>query len=159
MAKFEASILENLNNSNIVSYILQAEYPIMEAIHLSEYEKIGNYLKIKFGINYPDIVTNKFNYYFSINQWIEALSKVDYFIGTRLHGNILAWKSGSRPFLIAHDIRTNSFLEDFKFPGYELTSEKSLEQVLEDSLQCTYDKFYEQLHKTEKNLREAFTQV
>jgi hypothetical protein len=159
MAKFEASILKNMNNSDIISYILQAEYPIMEAINLLEYGKIGDYLKMRFGINSSDIVTNKFNYYFSINQWMEALSKADYFIGTRLHGNILAWKSGSKPFLIAHDIRTNSFLEDFKFPGYELTSEKSLQQVLEDSLQYTYDEFYEQLHKTEGNLKEAFTQV
>jgi len=159
LSKFESSILEGLATSSIDSYILQAEFPIMEALSEKKYDQITAFISSRFGIDPSRVNVNKFKYFFSIDEWIETLWSSEYFIGTRLHGNILAWKAGAKPFLISHDVRTHAFLEDFKFPGYELTEEKTIDQVLEDSKKFNFEQFEEILHFTEKNLQNAFLAI
>ena len=58
-----------------------------------------------------DLVKSKFKIYFDIEHWAEGLSDVDFSLGTRFHGNLIALLSGVAAHVICHDSRTQELCE------------------------------------------------
>ena len=54
--------------------------------------------------------------YFCVDQWLEDSSKYDFSIGLRLHGNMVAWQSGTPSLWIYHDARTRELVETMELP-------------------------------------------
>jgi hypothetical protein len=54
--------------------------------------------------------------YFCVDQWLEDSSKYDFSIGLRLHGNMVAWQSGTPSLWIYHDSRTRELVETMELP-------------------------------------------
>jgi polysaccharide pyruvyl transferase WcaK-like protein len=58
-----------------------------------------------------DLVKSKFKIHFDIDQWAQGLSDVDFSLGTRFHGNLIALLSGVPAHVICHDSRTQELCE------------------------------------------------
>ena len=54
--------------------------------------------------------------YFCVDQWLEDSSKYDFSVGLRLHGNMVAWQSGTPSLWIYHDARTRELAETMELP-------------------------------------------
>jgi hypothetical protein len=145
--------LENFNN-----YIMQAELPLMESIDKKNWSDFREYVLKKISIDSIDQeFLNKFLYFFSIDDWMETLAASEIFIGTRLHGNILAWRCGVSPFLVTHDSRTQAFLEDFKFPGVQLTDGLMFNDCVEMARKANISNFVDIIQLTNINLQTALS--
>jgi hypothetical protein len=151
----EKVISELCNHTNFTSYILQAELPLMSAIDTKDYKLFHDYLNAELKININDSLINKFKFYFDLDEWISQLSEREIFFGTRLHGNILAWLSGTPAFLIAHDTRTKSFIDDFKFPGVYLKPKIVLDDLINEVKCSDYSNFNGMIELSKENLSNA----
>jgi len=58
----------------------------------------------------------KFRAYFSVDHWLEDVSKADFSLGQRLHGNMAAWQAGTPSLWIYHDSRTKELVELMGLP-------------------------------------------
>ena len=154
---YEYHLFNELKNSKNSVYILQAEYNLMELISRQNYEALLAYLEINFNFDFSIEVSKKIKYIINVEEWRKELSTLDYFIGTRLHGNILAEKCGVKPFLVAHDLRTQLFLEDFKFPGCKFVSGLNYEELIIKSDNSKLHDYYEKLLETNENLNKAIS--
>jgi polysaccharide pyruvyl transferase WcaK-like protein len=154
---FERQIFHNAPSlGNFNSYIMQAELPLMESIRKKNWIEFQAYVSKKISIDSVDQkFLNKFSYFFSIDDWMESLAASKIFIGTRLHGNILAWHCGVSPFLITHDSRTQAFIEDFKFPGVQLADGLLFDDCVEMARKANTSNFVEILQLTNVNLQAA----
>jgi hypothetical protein len=156
LISLETKILNELcSHTNFKNYFLQAELPLINAIDTKDHELFHQYIKAELKININDSLINKFKFYFDLDEWINQLSENEIFFGTRLHGNILAWLSGNKSFLIAHDARTKSFIDDFKFPGMILKSSINLDDLINEIRYSDYSNFNMMIEETRVNLLNA----
>ncbi len=156
LINLEKTIISELcPRNNFTSYILQAELPLINAIDSKDFKLFHQYINAQLKINTNDSLINKFKFYFDLDEWINQLSENEIFFGTRLHGNILAWLSGTKSFLIGHDARTKSFIDDFKFPGMHLKSSINLDDLIHEIKCSNYSNFNLMIEKTRANLFDA----
>ncbi len=66
---------------------------------------------------FEQFVTDKFVTFFGANPWMEYSKKFDLSIGTRLHGNMLAFQSGVPSVFLSHDSRTSELVDIMKLPN------------------------------------------
>ena len=64
-----------------------------------------------------EFVIMKLRTYYSVDQWIEDSSKYDFSLGLRLHGNMVAWQSGTPSLWITHDSRTKELVDTMALPN------------------------------------------
>ncbi len=79
-------------------------------------------------------VREKFVTFFNANAWLEHARKFDISVGTRFHGNMLAFQSLVPSFFITHDARTNELVHEMKLPTTSWNNvEHGIEKLINDS--------------------------
>lgn len=153
------AIQEISKNIEFNNYILQAEFPLFNAIKSVDDKLFKDYVFSRVNITIEDLAIEKFKFYFDLDDWINDLSKNKFFIGTRLHGNILSWIAGVKGFLIAHDARTKSFIEDFKFPGIYLEGPQNFSDLIIKTIEHDYSEFELIVYETGEVLSKAINLI
>ena len=83
---------------------------------------------------FKQFVKQNFTVFFSATEWMNQLRRSDLAIGTRMHGNMLAWQAKTPCVLFPHDSRTSELAMLMKLPyvmSNDVKSAKSIEQVLD----------------------------
>lgn len=79
-------------------------------------------------------VKRHFKVFYSATEWMNQLKTCDLAVGTRMHGNMLAWQAKTPCILFPHDSRTSELAMLMKLPyvmSNDVKSAKSIEQVLD----------------------------
>ncbi|MEN9063019.1 polysaccharide pyruvyl transferase family protein [Ponticoccus litoralis] len=66
---------------------------------------------------FREFVAVKLRTYYSVDQWLEDSSHFDFSVGLRLHGNMVAWQSGTPALWITHDSRTRELSDTMALPS------------------------------------------
>lgn len=69
---------------------------------------------------FREFIALKMRTYYSVDQWIEDSSKFDFSVGLRLHGNMVAWQSGTPSLWITHDSRTEELADTMALPNMKV---------------------------------------
>lgn len=80
-----------------------------------------------------DVFLRRFRVYFDAVTWMYELRMCDFSIGTKFHGNMLAFQTGIPSFFIMHDTRTEELAETMLLPRLSKSSflaATSLEEVI-----------------------------
>lgn len=80
-------------------------------------------------------VREKFVTFFNVNAWLEHARRFDISVGTRFHGNMLAFQSYVPSFFITHDARTSELVHEMKLPttSWENIENGKIEDLVRDS--------------------------
>lgn len=62
---------------------------------------------------------NHFHQYYDIDEWADNITKYNFAIGTRFHGNMIAVQNGVPALLVAHDSRTKELADYCNIPYIE----------------------------------------
>lgn len=74
------------------------------------------------------------HYFLDVEQWLDFLLRFDFSIGTRLHGNMMAWQAGVPAVWIPHDARTAELLKCMELPTLDrkvLSSRSKIGEILD----------------------------
>lgn len=66
--------------------------------------------------NFKQMIKRNFNVFFDTTEWMHQLQKADLSIGSRMHGNMLAWQAGIPCVLFPHDTRTLELTQLMQLP-------------------------------------------
>jgi hypothetical protein len=72
--------------------------------------------------NFKRFVAEHFITFFNANSWMDYSKKFDLSIGTRLHGNMLAFQSEVPSIFLSHDSRTSELVDIMALPKCSLNS-------------------------------------
>lgn len=98
--------------------------------------------------SYPTHITDpiyqedRVKFFLHARAWIDFLSKMDFSIGSRIHGNIAAIQAGTPCLIIPHDLRMKELVDYHKLPhvmATEINENCTLEQLIE---QTDFDSMY-----------------
>lgn len=67
--------------------------------------------------DFRQFVASRLRTYYSVDQWLEDSSHYDFSLGLRLHGNMVAWQSGTPALWITHDSRTRELVDTMALPS------------------------------------------
>lgn len=110
---------------NSFSVVCQNPLEIVKAARGVDYDKSCPHMQFQQKLwknlytpgKFDEFVTDKFITFFSANSWMEYSKKFDLSIGTRLHGNMLAFQSGVPSIFLSHDSRTSELVDIMKLPN------------------------------------------
>ena len=102
-------------------------------------------------------VATKMRVYYSVDQWLEDSARFDFSIGLRLHGNMVAWQSGTPAIWIYHDSRTRELAETMALPRVSCEEFLQADSIQDFRNNTNYD-FNEYISKKE-SLRSNFERV
>ncbi|MFI3244206.1 MAG: glycosyltransferase [Akkermansia sp.] len=105
------------------SLLLQSEFDLLPYLYESSHDSYNN----NYGLSRSFLAKPQFAQIFSsIETWEQYLkTKVDLCFGCRIHGNIIALKSGVPAIIIAHDARTKEMADFFSIPQVSVDEVKS----------------------------------
>jgi len=69
---------------------------------------------------FRDFLAVKLRTYYDVDQWMEDSAKFDFSVGLRLHGNMIAWQSGTPALWITHDSRTKELTDTMALPSIDV---------------------------------------
>lgn len=84
--------------------------------------------------DFKRFVKSKFKVFFSADEWMNQLRTADLAVGTRMHGNMLAWQSKTPCILFPHDSRTHELANVMQLPyvmSKDIKPGSSLASVME----------------------------
>ena len=84
--------------------------------------------------DFKQFVKSQFKVFFSAAEWMNQLRSVDLSVGTRMHGNMLAWQTKTPCILFPHDSRTHELADLMQLP-YVMSNQITANAPLEDVLQ------------------------
>ena len=146
-ASIERQLLETAVRKSY-SYVLQNEFPEIdvalgnpldnEAAQVAgSLQRVGSQLS---SADYSTFLGEHGRVFFSVEAWSDFIEDVDFSIGTRFHGNMIALLSGVPAFIIPHDTRTLEMSRLMKIPHRTVTEIGTLDiRDLYDSV--SYDEF------------------
>ena len=85
-------------------------------------------------VRFGQFVKSQFKVFFSAAEWMNQLRSVDLSVGTRMHGNMLAWQTKTPCILFPHDSRTHELADLMQLP-YVMSNQITANAPLEDVLQ------------------------
>jgi len=125
----EASLLRIARERNY-PYVLQNELPELHACvdcreltaeHREQLHHISNTLQLGWSAEeYFHFIRDSCKVFFDVFEWSEYIKRVDFSVGTRFHGNLIALLHGVPAVIIAHDSRTLEMCELMKIPHLSL---------------------------------------
>lgn len=95
-------------------------------------------------------LATKLRVYVSVSQWMEDSSKYDFSVGLRLHGNMVAWQSGTPALWIHHDSRTRELAEVMALPSLDVPTFLDKCDTLEDAWKRA--EFVPEIYRTRRAL-------
>jgi hypothetical protein len=115
---------------NSFSVVCQNPLELVKAARGVEYDKDCPHMqfqeKLWKGLYQPgqfdQFITDRFITFFGANPWMEYSKKFDLSIGTRLHGNMLAFQSEVPSVFLSHDSRTSELVDIMKLPNCNIKS-------------------------------------
>lgn len=124
--KVEAMIAR-LSYSLGYTYVLQNEKALMEIAGGEEVisEPISNLMK-RYGLSelspetFMSFVKKRMKSYFDIDQWVAETGELDFVLGTRFHGCLIALHAGIPCFVFVHDSRTREMCELLGIPHLDV---------------------------------------
>jgi hypothetical protein len=103
-----------------------------QLIEVQQSGGVENFIRYfdRFGLN-TDIQSSDRNaigpiMFFNVESWAAAISAVEFSIGTRIHGNILATQLGIPCLVISHDVRVNELSDQLALPWVDLDEFKAI---------------------------------
>jgi hypothetical protein len=129
---------------NSFSVVCQNPLELVKAARGVEYDKDCPHMqfqeKLWKGLYQPgqfdQFITDRFVTFFGANSWMEYSKKFDLSIGTRLHGNMLAFQSEVPTVFLSHDSRTSELVDIMKLPNISMKDISFLSmQEISESLQ------------------------
>lgn len=110
---------------NSFNVVCQNPIEIVKAARGDDYDKSCPHMKFQEKLwknlytpgKFEQFVTDKFITFFSANSWMEYSKKFDLSIGTRLHGNMLAFQACVPSIFLSHDSRTSELVDIMKLPN------------------------------------------
>ncbi|TPM32637.1 polysaccharide pyruvyl transferase family protein [Mesorhizobium sp. B2-3-5] len=122
--RVEADLLK-MSIDNHYPYVLQNEEPEMRMLLSGDGQEIDfeNARAVLEQMNmdvdptvYVRHIKEKAKFFFDLAEWDRYISKVDYSVGTRFHGNLIALTNGIPATIISHDSRTTEMAELMSIP-------------------------------------------
>lgn len=71
-------------------------------------------------IEFRRFLASSVRIYISVEQWLEDMSRFDFSVGLRMHGNMVPHQSGCPAVWITHDARTRELVETMSLPSLDL---------------------------------------
>lgn len=99
--------------------LARGDKDIAQSPHIEFQKKL--WLEAYQNSNFDDFCKNHFVTFFNANHWMEYSRKFDLSIGTRLHGNMLAFQAGVPSVFLSHDSRTSELTDIMKLPSCNLS--------------------------------------
>ncbi len=138
-----------LASSTGVPYILPKVQRVYLQDRLPKEERI---IKIYFGekqylnrTEYSDLINGKYRIFSSIQEWKKDLEGTDFYIGTRVHGSMVALNSGVPTVVMNKDSRAREMCEYMNIPYFpELRFSKSVKCIFDS---CDYQKMNAELNE------------
>jgi hypothetical protein len=103
-----------------------------QLIEVQQSGGVENFMRYfdRFGLN-TDIQSSDRNaigpvMFFNVESWAAAISAVEFSVGTRIHGNILATQLGIPCLVISHDVRVNELSDQLALPWVDLDEFKAI---------------------------------
>lgn len=114
--------------NNSFSVVCQNPIELVKAARGDEYDRDCAHIqfqeKLWKGLFSPGeferFISDRFVTFFGANPWMEFSKKFDFSIGTRLHGNMLAFQSEVPSVFLSHDSRTSELVDIMKLPSCNL---------------------------------------
>ena len=103
--------------AGITQYVLPVKAIDFEEIQRRMHKSMAPQLSEE---KFSDIARSRFLAFWRIDSWLATLSRMDFVIGTRIHGNILALQSEVPAMPIAHDSRTIGLCKTLKIPFIDI---------------------------------------
>lgn len=110
-------------------------------------------------LEFNAFVATKMRVYYSVEQWLEDAARFDFSIGLRLHGNMVAWQSGTPAIWIYHDSRTRELAETMCLPHishHQYLDIGSLEE-LRSRIDFSFEKYKVNREMLRKNLINVYS--
>lgn len=82
---------------------------------------------------FKSLVKKSFTVFFDASEWMNQLRLTDIAVGTRMHGNMLAWQAKTPCVLFPHDSRTQELAELMKLP-YVMANDIAVNCSIEEML-------------------------
>jgi polysaccharide pyruvyl transferase WcaK-like protein len=98
--------------------------------------------------------------FWNVDDWLQALMKYQYLLGTRIHGVISAVLAGIPATLIAHDERTSELAKRMNLPSIDLRNidEFNEKTIIDSYNKCNFDRFNEKRAEYYLNFKDFFDQ-
>jgi hypothetical protein len=142
-------------------YVQQSVDPLVRAIRgANPYSESGDrselITKLKTALA-PSMDFNEFKQFFTssvrlyadVGQWMEDLSRFDFSIGLRLHGNMVPFQAGCPSIWVYHDARTKELIETMALPGIPLEDFIRFDNFKSVKESCEFDV---EKYKTKKKI-------
>lgn len=147
------------------SFVSQAPIDIVTAARSNDIYKdtkrlnqIRNLLMPGASLKYTSMFINRsFRSYFNAEMWMESLLHYDFSIGTRMHGNMLAFQVGVPTVFVAHDQRVLEMFTTMKLPYVlieDILKGKNINNIVKH---VTYDE--DQYRKTRIKLCTSYIDI
>jgi len=127
--------------SNILKYSIVVQDPgdqveIARTKNFSDKSAFPSFLKkiLSDITDVDDLLYNHLDTFFSIDTWLEHIKHYDLALGTRMHGNMLAFQSRIPTIFITHDSRVTEMIDTMKLPYIDqkiLLQSTSFDNLLE----------------------------
>lgn len=105
-------------------------------------------------LEFRGFAATRMRVFYSVEQWLEDAARFDFSIGLRLHGNMVAWQSGTPAIWIYHDSRTRELAETMCLP--HISHHKYLEmnnlEELREKIDFSFDKYKLKREELRNNL-------
>jgi len=103
-------------------YLAQSELKLLQWLYDELEEKeLGNFMQIQSSSEErKQFLRDKTLYFSNVENWISYMKEhVDFSVGGRFHGNMVALQAGVPALWITHDSRTREFCDFFQFPSLD----------------------------------------
>ena len=125
-------------DDKVCKFIIQDNEDIVELCrekNIKNKKKVIKFLSNLFGLSYKQmefLVLNSFEVFFNTDAWIEYVKKFSLALGTRMHGNMIAFQSSVPAVFLTHDVRLSELVDTMKLPCIDIkkfTGIKKLENL------------------------------
>lgn len=119
-------------------------------------KNVIKYLSNLFGISFNEtdfFVKNNFEVFFNADAWLEYVRKFSLSIGTRMHGNMIAFQSGVPSLFLTHDVRLSELVKTMKLPYIEIEKFYQCKNIngIKENINFSINEYYKRRSQLLKN--------
>lgn len=134
-----------LDNGKLVSQGEKDEFYVSRGVkeHFDDsLKRILSYFDSENNDEVHDLITNRNRVYFDVGKWSDYVRSLDFMVGLRLHGNIIALQQGVPSVFITYDSRIREISELMHLPFLDVSNSSTIQWDLRELYnQADFSKF------------------
>lgn len=115
-------------------------------------DRVLRYFDADASSNIAKLIVNRNNVYFDVGNWAKHVSSLDFIVGLRLHGNIIALQEGVPALFITYDSRVREICEFMHLPFIDVSNPiaqaGSLDEMYESADFTSFEQTYQINYRT-----------